>query len=166
MDWHNSGCCPRIGEELACMNRIRDSTPSQSCTFDTDSPKSSCTSHENLLSVGSKGRLPRDSEDPRARRMRWKRIDGDRGQRHGPPDNGDRRPPPSSAWCPGCLDPVSLGKRFVFEFVLTCVLVRACMCCECVCPIPQDCGLGARAKPGQLPTLSPKQSTCLLLKIH
>ena len=38
--------------------------------------------------------------------------------------------------------------------LLLCVLV--CMC------DPQDCGLGARAKPGQLPALYPKQSTCLL----
>ena len=48
--------------------------------------------------------------------------------------------------------------------------LNACVCvcvCERVCHSmcdPQDCGLGARAKPGQLPALSPKQNTCLLSK--
>ena len=41
-------------EELAYVNRIRFSTSSQSNIFDADDPKSSCASHENLLSVGSK----------------------------------------------------------------------------------------------------------------
>ena len=55
-------------------------------------------------------------------------------------DSGDRRPTPSSAWCQGCLNPVPLGKLFVLECVLTCVIMRArtrlCMCCECACPTP------------------------------
>ena len=83
-------------EEMAYMSRIRFSTTSQNGIFDTDDPKSSCFSHENLLNVGSKRKIPRDSGDFRARQTRWKRINGDRGQQHGPPDNGDRRPPPSS----------------------------------------------------------------------
>ena len=62
------------------------------------------------------------------------------------------------------MDLVSLGNLCV-RVCLTCVLVRACMCmcmcCECPCLIPQDSGLGALVKPGLLPTLSPKQSTCL-----
>ena len=83
-------------EELAHMNRIRFSASSQNSIFDSDDPKLSYASHENFLSVGSKSKIPRDSEELRARQMRWKRINSDRGQQHGPPDNGDRRPPPSS----------------------------------------------------------------------
>ena len=67
----------------------------------------SYASHENLLSVGSRCKIPRDSNDLRARQIRWKRINGERGlqhgspttetdarPRHGSPDNGDGRPPP------------------------------------------------------------------------
>ena len=41
-------------EELVHINRIRFSTSSQNSIFDSDDPKSSYASHENLLSVGSK----------------------------------------------------------------------------------------------------------------
>ena len=50
-------------KELAYMNRISFSTSSQNSIFDTDDPKSSCTSHETLLSVGSKRKIPRESEN-------------------------------------------------------------------------------------------------------
>ena len=79
------------------MNRIRFSTASQSNTFDMDGPKSSCASHEDLLSVGSKLKIPRDNEDFRARQIRWERINGDREQQNAPPHNGDQRPTPFSA---------------------------------------------------------------------
>ena len=64
-------------EELAYMNRIRFSIISQNNNFDTDDPKLSCASHENLLSVGNKRKIPRYNEDLRARQKRWKRINGD-----------------------------------------------------------------------------------------
>ena len=53
-------------EELTYMKRIRFSISSKDNKFDTDDPKSSCASHENLLSVGNKSKIPRDSEDLRA----------------------------------------------------------------------------------------------------
>ena len=58
-------------EELAYMNRIRFSTSSQNSIFDTDDPKSSWTSDENHLSVGSKRKNPRYSEDLRVRQTKW-----------------------------------------------------------------------------------------------
>ena len=76
-------------EELVYMNRIRFSTSqaSQNNIFDTDDPKPSCASEseESLLSVGSKRKNPRDGEDLRARQTRWKQINGDHRQQHGPP---------------------------------------------------------------------------------
>ena len=75
---------------------VKELASSQESTFDTDDPKSSCASHENLLSVGSKRKIPGHREALRARKTRWKRINGDGGQQHGHPDKGDRRPPPSS----------------------------------------------------------------------
>ena len=80
-------------EELAHMNRIRFSTCSQNSILDSVDPK---LSHENLLNVGSKRKIPRDSDDLRARQIRWKRISGDQGLHHGCPDNGYRRQPISS----------------------------------------------------------------------
>ena len=101
-------------EELAHMNRICFSTSSQNSIFDSDDPKLSYASRENLLSVGSKCKIQKDSNDLRARQIRWRRINGDRGLQHGSPDNGDRRQPPSSTWCQHCLDVVFAGKPFVF----------------------------------------------------
>ena len=72
-------------EALAYMIQISFSISRQSSNFDADDPKSSCASHENLLSVGRKRKVQRDSDDLRALQIRWKRIYGDR--------NGDRRPP-------------------------------------------------------------------------
>ena len=46
------------------MIQIRFS--SQNNTFDTNDPKPSCTSHENLLSVDNKRKILRDSVDLRA----------------------------------------------------------------------------------------------------
>ena len=83
-------------EELAHMNKIFFSASSQNSIFDSDDPKLSYASHENLLSAGSKLKIPSDSDDLQARQIRWKQINGDRGLQHGPSDNGDRRPPPSS----------------------------------------------------------------------
>ena len=83
-------------EELAHMNRIRFSMSSQNSIFDSDDPKLSYASHANLLSVGSKRKIPKDSDDLRARQIRCKQINGDQRLQHGSPDNGDRRPPPSS----------------------------------------------------------------------
>ena len=54
-------------EELAYRHRIRFSISSQNINFDTDDSKSSCASHENRLSVGNKGKIPRYSADLRAR---------------------------------------------------------------------------------------------------
>ena len=83
-------------EELAHMNRICFSMSSQNSIFDSDDPKLSYASHTNLLSVGSKRKIPKDSDDLRARQIRCKQINGDQRLQHGSPDNGDRRPPPSS----------------------------------------------------------------------
>ena len=49
-------------EELAYMNRVRFSTSSQNSIFDSDDPKSSCASDENLLNMGNKRKVPRGSE--------------------------------------------------------------------------------------------------------
>ena len=57
-------------EELAHMNRIRFSTSSQNSIFDSDDPKWPYASHENLLSVGSKRKIPKDSADLWARQDR------------------------------------------------------------------------------------------------
>ena len=88
-------------EEVAYMNRIRCSISiqkSQNNKFDTDDPKSSRASHDNLLSVGNKRKITRDSEDLRAWQRRWKQIHGDRGQLScapgTAPDNGDQQPAP------------------------------------------------------------------------
>ena len=88
MGWCNRSYCSCIGIRAGKHESNPFIYASQSSTFGTDDPKSSCTSHENLLSVGSKRKLPRDSEDLLARQIRWKRINGDRGQQHrqhGPP---------------------------------------------------------------------------------
>ena len=45
------------------MNRIHFSVSSQNNNFDADEPKSSYASHENLLSVGNKRKIPKDNED-------------------------------------------------------------------------------------------------------
>ena len=79
--------------ELAHMNRIRFPTSSQNSIFDSDDPKLSHASHENLLSVGRKRKTPKDRDDLRARQIRWKQINGDHRLQHGSPGNGDRRPP-------------------------------------------------------------------------
>ena len=83
-------------EELAHINRIRFSTSGQNSIFDSDDPKWPYAPPENLLSVGSKRKIPKDSADLRARQIRWKQINGDQRTQHGTPDNGERRPPSSS----------------------------------------------------------------------
>ena len=83
-------------EELAHMNRIRFFTSNQNSVFHSDDPILSYASHEDLLSVGRKRKIPQDSNDLRARQIRWKKINGDQRLQHGSPCNGDRRPPPSS----------------------------------------------------------------------
>ena len=77
-------------EELAHMNRIRFPTSSQNSIFDSDDPKSSYAAHKNLLSVGRKHKFPKDSDDLRARQIRWKQINDDHRLQHGSPGNGDR----------------------------------------------------------------------------
>ena len=122
-------------EELAHMNRIRFSTCSQNSIFDSDDPKSAYASHENLLSVGSKSKIPKDSEDLRARQIRWKQINGDQRLQAvcsmvPPTTEIDARPLPlcdaSTTWmlC-------SWGNPLYF--CITCLLMCACMClCMCV----------------------------------
>ena len=50
-------------EQLVNINRICFSVSSQNNNFDTDDPKSSCTSHENLLSEGNKRKIQKVSEE-------------------------------------------------------------------------------------------------------
>ena len=131
-------------EELA-----RFSTSSQNSIFDSDDPKLSYASHENLPQD------PKDSDDLRALQIRWKRINGDRGLQNGSPDNnGDRRPPPCSMRCQHYLDAVFVGKPVVFLSYLCAYLCLhplyfcpnpcAYVClyvsvyvCECVCVTPR-----------------------------
>ena len=72
-------------EELAYMNRVHFSTSGQNSIFDSDGPKSSYATHENLLSVGRKRKIPKDSDDLRAQQIRWKQINDDHRLRHGSP---------------------------------------------------------------------------------
>ena len=61
-----------------------------------------------------------------ARQIRLKRINGDRGLQHGSPDNGDRRPPPSS------MMPALAG--YCVRGETLCVSVRVIICaCMCLC---------------------------------
>ena len=82
--------CQRIGRRTGVHASSSFSMSSQNSIFDSDDPKSSYAAHENLLSVGRKHKIPKDSDDLRARQIRWKQINDDHRLQHGSPGNGDR----------------------------------------------------------------------------
>ena len=136
--------------------------------FDSYVPKLSYASHENLLSMGSKLKIPNDIDDLRARQIRWKQINCDQRLQHGSPTTEIAAPPlplrDASATCMLCSwgNPLYFCPNlcaYVCLYVSVYVCVYVCMC------DPQDRGLDARAKPGQLPALFPKQSTLSAKKV-
>ena len=150
------------------MNRIRFSMYSKNGIFDSDDPKSSYASHENLLSVGSKRKIPKARRRKVGTTSGPDRSDGSESIAIEdcsmvPSTTGiDARPLPlvmPALRLPRCC---VCGETLCVS-VLTCVRMCACtrVCtCVCVCD-PQDCGLGARAKQGKCPPY-PQSSTCLL----
>ena len=106
-------------EELAQMNRIRFSTSSQNrdSIFDSEDPKLSYASHENLLSVGRTRKIQKDSDELQARQIRWKQIKAIQDCSMVPPITEiDARPLPldDASSAQHYLNVVFVGKPFVF----------------------------------------------------
>ena len=180
-------------EELAHINRIRFSTSSQNSIFrirfstssqnsifHSDDPKLSYASHENLLSVGSKRKFPKDSDDLRARQIHGNKSMAIKERSMvSPTTENDARPLPlrdaSTTWmlcswgnplyfCPIC---VLICACTLCISVLICELMCACLfLCECVCGTPKTSVLVRAQNRGSCPPNPQSRVPAFCERIH